>query len=74
MKDAGEPTGHGRFGRLDWCFPDEDAALAEHVADRFKRGDTAFVPSFWPHEVVYALLAGGEARADFSGTGAQFPA
>jgi predicted nucleic acid-binding protein len=43
---------------LTWCFPDEDAALAQHVADRFKRGDTALVPSFWPHEVLNALLAG----------------
>ncbi len=43
---------------LTWCFPDENAALAQHVADRFKRGDTALVPSFWPHEVLNALLAG----------------
>jgi predicted nucleic acid-binding protein len=43
---------------LTWCFPDENAALAEHVAHRFKRGDTALAPSFWPHEVLNALLAG----------------
>lgn len=43
---------------LTWCFPDENAALAEHVAGMFKRGDTAVAPSFWPHEVLNALLAG----------------
>jgi predicted nucleic acid-binding protein len=43
---------------LTWCFPDENAALAQHVAHRFKQGDTALAPSFWPHEVLNALLAG----------------
>ncbi len=43
---------------LTWCFPDENAALAQHVADMFKRGDTGVVPSFWPHEVLNALLMG----------------
>jgi predicted nucleic acid-binding protein len=43
---------------LTWCFPDEHAATAEHVADMFKRGGTAVAPSFWPHEVLNALLAG----------------
>jgi predicted nucleic acid-binding protein len=43
---------------LSWCFPDEDSALARHVADMFKRGDTAIAPSFWPHEVLNALLVG----------------
>ena len=43
---------------LTWCFPDENADLAQRVADRFKQGDTALAPSFWPHEVVNALLAG----------------
>jgi predicted nucleic acid-binding protein len=43
---------------LTWCFPDESASMAEHVADMFKRGDTAIVPSFWPHEVLNALLVG----------------
>ena len=43
---------------LTWCFPDENASMAEHVADMFKRGDTAIVPSFWPHEVLNALLVG----------------
>ncbi len=43
---------------LTWCFPDENAALAQHVADMFKRGDTAVAPSFWPHEVLNALLVG----------------
>ncbi|HXM22117.1 MAG TPA: type II toxin-antitoxin system VapC family toxin [Terriglobales bacterium] len=43
---------------LAWCFPDEHAAVAQHVAGMFKQGDTAVVPSFWPHEVLNALLAG----------------
>jgi predicted nucleic acid-binding protein len=43
---------------LTWCFPDENAAMAQHVADMFKQGDTAIAPSFWPHEVLNALLAG----------------
>jgi predicted nucleic acid-binding protein len=43
---------------LTWCFPDENAAAAQHVAGRFKQGDTAVVPSFWPHEVLNALLVG----------------
>lgn len=51
---------------LTWCFPDENAALAQHVAGRFKQGDTALAPSFWPHEVLNALLA-GEKRKRISG-------
>jgi predicted nucleic acid-binding protein len=43
---------------LSWCFPDENAALARHVAGMFKQGDTAVAPSFWPHEVLNALLVG----------------
>ncbi len=43
---------------LTWCFPDENATAAEHVAGLFKQGNTAVVPSFWPHEVLDALLAG----------------
>jgi len=43
---------------LSWCFPDEDTSLAGQVAAMFQRGDTALVPSFWPHEVLNALLAG----------------
>ena len=43
---------------LAWCFPDEHAAEAQHVAGMFKRGDTAVAPSFWPHEVLNALLVG----------------
>lgn len=43
---------------LAWCFPDENAAVAQHVAALFKRGDTGVVPSFWPHEVLNALLVG----------------
>jgi predicted nucleic acid-binding protein len=41
---------------LAWCFPDENAAMAEHVAGLFKLGDTAVAPSFWAHEVLNALL------------------
>ena len=43
---------------LTWCFPDENTDLAQQLADRFKHGDTALAPSFWPHEVLNALLAG----------------
>ena len=43
---------------LTWCFPDENAATAQHVAGMFKQGDTAVAPSFWPHEVLNALLVG----------------
>src|ERR1700687_21103 len=43
---------------LVWCCPDENAALAEHVARIFQRGGSAVVPSFWPHEVLNALLVG----------------
>ena len=43
---------------LAWCFPDENAATAQHVAGMFKRGDSAVAPSFWPHEVLNALLVG----------------
>ena len=42
---------------LTWCFPDENAALAQHVAGMLKQGDTAVAPSFWPHEILNALLA-----------------
>ena len=43
---------------LTWCFPDENTAVAQHVAGMFKQGDTAVAPSFWPHEVLNALSAG----------------
>ena len=43
---------------LTWCFADENSALAQKVADMFARGDTALAPSFWPHEVLNALLVG----------------
>jgi predicted nucleic acid-binding protein len=43
---------------LTWCFPDENAAVAQQVADLLKQGDTAVAPSFWPHEVLNALLVG----------------
>ena len=32
--------------------------MAQHVAGLFKQGDTAVAPSFWPHEVLNALLVG----------------
>lgn len=48
-----------------WCFPDENDSLSQHVADMFKRGDTAVAPAFWPHEVLNALL-GGEKRKEIS--------
>jgi len=43
---------------LTWCFPDEGAATAERIAGMFRQGDTAVVPSFWPHEVLNTLLVG----------------
>jgi predicted nucleic acid-binding protein len=43
---------------LTWCFPDENSALAQRVAEMFKRGDSAITTSFWPHEVLNALLVG----------------
>ncbi len=43
---------------LTWCFPDENAPLAHKVANLFKHGDSAIAPSFWPHEVLNALLVG----------------
>jgi predicted nucleic acid-binding protein len=43
---------------LTWCFPDENDARAQHVAGLFKQGNTATAPSFWPHEVLNALLVG----------------
>lgn len=43
---------------LTWCFPDENAVLAQRVAQMFKHGDSAIATSFWPHEVLNALLVG----------------
>jgi predicted nucleic acid-binding protein len=43
---------------LTWCFPDENAPLARKVALMFEQGDSALAPSFWPHEVLNALLVG----------------
>jgi predicted nucleic acid-binding protein len=43
---------------LTWCFPDEKSALAQRVAQLFKDGESAIAPSFWPHEVLNALLVG----------------
>ena len=43
---------------LTWCFPDENADRTPLVAGRFKQGDTAVAPSFWPHDVLNALLVG----------------
>lgn len=43
---------------LTWCFPDENADVAQHIAGSFKQGNTAIAPSFWPHEVLNALIAG----------------
>lgn len=47
---------------LAWCFPDESSELAQHVAEQFKKGDTALATSFWPHEVLNALLVGEKRR------------
>jgi len=47
---------------LAWCFPDEDAPVAHTVATMLRHGDTALVTTFWPHEVVNALLVGEKRR------------
>ena len=47
---------------LTWCFPDESSAFAEQVSRMFAQGDTAVAPSFWPHEVLNALLVGEKRR------------
>ncbi|MGA8637211.1 MAG: type II toxin-antitoxin system VapC family toxin, partial [Candidatus Sulfotelmatobacter sp.] len=44
----------------------ENSALAERVAQMFKEGDSAIAPSFWPHELLNALLV-GEKRKRISG-------
>ncbi|MCU1301185.1 MAG: PilT protein domain protein [Candidatus Sulfotelmatobacter sp.] len=51
---------------LTWCFPDENSAVADAVARMFKQGNSAITPSFWPHEVLNALLV-GEKRKRISG-------
>jgi len=51
---------------LAWCFPDENSALTQKVAQMFKQGHSAIAPSFWPHEVLNALLV-GERRKRISG-------
>jgi predicted nucleic acid-binding protein len=51
---------------LTWCFPDEHSDLAQRVAQMFKSGDSAITPSFWPHEILNALLV-GERRKRISG-------
>jgi predicted nucleic acid-binding protein len=43
---------------LAWCFPDENSTRAVSVARMFQHGDSAIAPSFWPHEVLNALLVG----------------
>lgn len=51
---------------LTWCFPDENSAVAQRVAQMFKQGDSAIAPSFWPHEILNGLLV-GEKRKRISG-------
>jgi predicted nucleic acid-binding protein len=55
---------------LAWCFPGENSSVARMVAQMFKQGDSAISPSFWPHEVLNALLL-GEKRKRISGRLAQ---
>ena len=43
---------------MAWCFAAERSAVAQRALDRFKQGDTALAPSFWPHEILNALMAG----------------
>jgi predicted nucleic acid-binding protein len=58
MRAVGEQLCPRRIRRSDLVFPDENATMAQHVAGMFKRGDTAVAPSFWPHDVLNALLLG----------------
>jgi predicted nucleic acid-binding protein len=51
---------------LTWCFPDENSAVAQRIAQMFKQGDSAIAPSFWPHEILNGLLV-GEKRKRISG-------
>lgn len=51
---------------LTWCFPDENSEFARKIALMFEHGDSAIAPSFWPHEVLNALLV-GEKRKRISG-------
>jgi len=43
---------------LTWCFPDEEAQKALEVSERIATGETVLVPTFWPHEILNALLVG----------------
>jgi predicted nucleic acid-binding protein len=43
---------------LTWCFPDENSPFADKIAEKFRQGDSALAPSFWPHEVLNGLLVG----------------
>lgn len=43
---------------LSWCFPDEKSLLGHKISLMFAHGDSAIAPSFWPLEVLNALLAG----------------
>ena len=43
---------------LTWCFPDENSDFARRIALMFRQGGSAIAPSFWPHEVLNALLVG----------------
>jgi predicted nucleic acid-binding protein len=52
---------------LAWCFPDEHSEVAERVAKMFQYGDSAIAPSFWPYEILNALLV-GEKRKRISHT------
>ena len=52
---------------LTWCFPDENSEVAQKIALLFKHGDSAIAPSFWPHEVLNALLV-GEKRKRITGS------
>jgi predicted nucleic acid-binding protein len=43
---------------LTWCFPDESSQKAIEVSEQIANGARIFVPAFWPHEVLSALLVG----------------
>lgn len=47
---------------LTWCFPDEEAQIAQEISERIASGETVIVPAFWPHEILNALLVGERRR------------
>jgi len=47
---------------LTWCFPDEHSDEAQQALTFLQQGYEAVAPSFWPVEVLNALLMGERRR------------